>query len=791
MKKREKGSGYMKSKLVKRRQIKDYLFRIFSMFMLFLLIFIVPFSYIIQRKAEEYISVNISKSNELVLQQINHDYKYFKEYVSALCLSAYSRSDVQTLMYNSELEYNSIYKTMQSLERDIVDSQPSVNSISIYNAKRNEWYSTDMKGIDTANKDRVFLKDAKVVSKLTPVFRKVNMLEIQDAYYYVFSYFMYEYDNPGKDSSVIVVDQNADWFIEALTEISKSQENTCVYMVSRDGIVYGHKNIGAADDVELLNECVENVNNGEFKELYGNYVAKDESRLVSYLCINDYGDILVLLQDYDEVFGSIRRMSSEFLILVIFFIFLGIVVILILTRILYKPVDELVKYAKKIDDIPVLSEKNQGDEFQHLQRILEHSNMKNQMLQNQKTMRDNILRKLLLGRLLYAPNEKAWEEYRKVLPNTPLCRQKNWELTVVIIKMNEFKENQFDFQMTDEELLLYSVQNVFTELLGQDYLIESTKKNVMETIYVLNREMPVNNQLQILQVLDEVKVFCRKNLDIELTIACSENSNRINELPQLYENAQIYMRHRQIYGDKRILNGQLCCKNLENNAVSCSAESKKHLMKALRIGKVDKIESVLDQIWLELERMNYSNVLFSIMELLTLIHSCISDVYEIRKQKRGTDFNELCSMIMANHTIWEILEELKQYIAGVFDNQCENDKGVMAEKDQQFVEKIVGYIENNYSDMNLSLQSIADYMRLSTRYVSKRFKQCSDISLSDYILNYRMKQAVVLLTDTNLSVGRVAECVGIVNENYFYQLFKKQFGCTPREFKSAGSVMDE
>ena len=92
----------------------------------------------------------------------------------------------------------------------------------------------------------------------------------------------------------------------------------------------------------------------------------------------------------------------------------------------------------------------------------------------------------------------------------------------------------------------------------------------------------------------------------------------------------------------------------------------------------------------------------------------------------------------------------------------------------------------NYTDINLSLQNIADFLSLSPRYLSKKFRQCTDISLNDYILNYRMKQAAILLTDTNLSIKKVAESVGIVNENYFYQLFKKQFGCTPREFKING-----
>lgn len=64
----------------------------------------------------------------------------------------------------------------------------------------------------------------------------------------------------------------------------------------------------------------------------------------------------------------------------------------------------------------------------------------------------------------------------------------------------------------------------------------------------------------------------------------------------------------------------------------------------------------------------------------------------------------------------------------------------------------------------------------------KKFKKCTDISLNEFILNVRMKQAVHLLTNTDMSVNQVTENIGIENENYFYRLFKKVYGCTPREF---------
>ena len=63
----------MRYKIKFRRNYK-YLYKIVAFLLLFLTIFILPFSLIIQRKAETEMSNNIKKANEKVLQQIFHDY---------------------------------------------------------------------------------------------------------------------------------------------------------------------------------------------------------------------------------------------------------------------------------------------------------------------------------------------------------------------------------------------------------------------------------------------------------------------------------------------------------------------------------------------------------------------------------------------------------------------------------------------------------------------------------------------------------------------------------------------
>ncbi|MBR6396796.1 MAG: helix-turn-helix transcriptional regulator, partial [Lachnospiraceae bacterium] len=99
------------------------------------------------------------------------------------------------------------------------------------------------------------------------------------------------------------------------------------------------------------------------------------------------------------------------------------------------------------------------------------------------------------------------------------------------------------------------------------------------------------------------------------------------------------------------------------------------------------------------------------------------------------------------------------------------------------VDKIVRYIRTNYSDPDLSTESLVQCLNLSSTYISHLFKDVTGQNLKNFITDYRMKKAKELLTDSSLSLGEIAVAVGYRNGNYFSSKFKEQFGIAPSEYK--------
>lgn len=100
-----------------------------------------------------------------------------------------------------------------------------------------------------------------------------------------------------------------------------------------------------------------------------------------------------------------------------------------------------------------------------------------------------------------------------------------------------------------------------------------------------------------------------------------------------------------------------------------------------------------------------------------------------------------------------------------------------------FVIKIETHIMNNIDD-DISLDSIANYFNLSSYYLSKRFYKETKIRLKDFINKKKIEEAKNRLLYTNDSVALIADSLHFVNASYFSQLFKKEVGLTPTQYRT-------
>jgi two-component system response regulator YesN len=100
----------------------------------------------------------------------------------------------------------------------------------------------------------------------------------------------------------------------------------------------------------------------------------------------------------------------------------------------------------------------------------------------------------------------------------------------------------------------------------------------------------------------------------------------------------------------------------------------------------------------------------------------------------------------------------------------------------QLVKQVNQYMETHMST-DISLQVIADYVRFNPAYLSKIYKLETGEGISEFAHRLRMDKALHLLKQHQLKIYEITEILGYQNPQYFSKLFKKEYGCTPQEYR--------
>jgi len=81
------------------------------------------------------------------------------------------------------------------------------------------------------------------------------------------------------------------------------------------------------------------------------------------------------------------------------------------------------------------------------------------------------------------------------------------------------------------------------------------------------------------------------------------------------------------------------------------------------------------------------------------------------------------------------------------------------------------------------MKGLADDLGLSAPYFQRLFRRETGYTPLQYLNQYRMEQAKMLLAETKDSVETIARQVGIPNVKYFARLFRQINGASPREYR--------
>ena len=103
------------------------------------------------------------------------------------------------------------------------------------------------------------------------------------------------------------------------------------------------------------------------------------------------------------------------------------------------------------------------------------------------------------------------------------------------------------------------------------------------------------------------------------------------------------------------------------------------------------------------------------------------------------------------------------------------------------VQTAVKYMEENYTDPELSVGRVAENVGVTPNYLSRIFRNARKETCIEFLTRLRIERAKEMLRNSDEKNYVIAEAAGYRNPNYFNAIFRKYEGCTPKEYREGAA----
>ncbi|MGN6711611.1 response regulator transcription factor [Anaerocolumna jejuensis] len=142
-------------------------------------------------------------------------------------------------------------------------------------------------------------------------------------------------------------------------------------------------------------------------------------------------------------------------------------------------------------------------------------------------------------------------------------------------------------------------------------------------------------------------------------------------------------------------------------------------------------------------------------------------------------FSDTTSVNMQQKAIVSIIDMLR-WLTYMINKTLDYQNEVL--KSQSIIEKVKKFIHLNY-EQDITRTEVAADVYLTPEYLAILFKRETGINIKDYINQYRLEKAKLLLAQSDNKISDIAFEVGFNSFSYFTTLFKKMTGLSPNDYR--------
>jgi YesN/AraC family two-component response regulator len=426
--------------------------------------------------------------------------------------------------------------------------------------------------------------------------------------------------------------------------------------------------------------------------------------------------------------------------------------------------------------------KGMAEKIDNKKRSLQNTNNVNNFI-NSRYRKENILQELLTGgdTSILALNE----------PDGMLKINKN-KIALCYLWVDDYQTVKEKYISNSLKAFTQSVVNSIDQVLTDTNSGEVLCISPEEYLIFMGFDELSQKQIRykITDVIGRIQYSLKTYVNITASVGISEVGSIKEELEALSEQAKQNVKLRFILGKGKIIFPETANMVMwKNREYAENSDQKKEtiigreeaFLNALGDADEDRASAELEKLFDIIRNNGYNNkiekIYSSYMELLFVTASYLSKIGKETQQIFGTEIDFYEKILR-----FETQEEINVWIRNMVSWIINYLKEGRSSKQNRVIQNAKQFIQMNYSDASLSLKTVSEYVELSESHFSTTFTKDVGETFTDYLTNTRLEKAKELIATTNLKLYEISERVGYTNAEHFSRIFKKNVGCSPKDY---------
>lgn len=392
---------------------------------------------------------------------------------------------------------------------------------------------------------------------------------------------------------------------------------------------------------------------------------------------------------------------------------------------------------------------------------------------NKLLIQSKVLDDLIKGSKTIEENEKALRE------NNIILDASGYRVAIVEIDPDGDKKIQDEQMKQYSSLMTFAVYNICDEILQHNKTGLACLGNDNRVFLIFKTNTPKSFEQEVKSICSELSGKILQFMKLRVTIGIGRAVNNKEDIHKSYEEAEYSMKYQYLFGESSIIDMNDIIKKKEVNGDIVLEVMIDSLALAIKINDKAGIDQILKQIEEAIKAalpdknrsdLYLQQIMIALCNTLKAAEMEENRIYSFR--------NQMLTDIADAKSLGKVMELLKDYSYRI-GCEIEMQKNIGGKKQAMLA---MDYIEKNYADPELNLNSVCSYLSISTSRFSTIFKNITGETFMEVLIRIRMQKAKELLENTDLKNYEIAEKVGFSDPHYFSISFKKMTGKTPSEY---------